>query len=150
MTKADDGYRGFIALDRIEHDGPLVAVVSTDPLEDAGATSAWPLREGEGSVRGELSLLGDGMPQAIAAEDARRTRARLPAFALVIAAALFELLYLWLRWQRSRRQLRALADQLDDVAVDALDVRPPVWWLTLLVGGLVISFAILAIITLLA
>jgi len=129
--------------------GAIAVVLSSEPDEPDGATVSWPLYPDLGSVQGTLQRVGDGMPAALLAEDARRARARLPAFGLVAAAAVFELLYLFLRWRRSQRKLEAFA-HVADKSAQAMTVRTPLWWLTLLVGGLVLVFTLLALMTALA
>jgi len=134
--------------------GPLAVVLSSEPEEPPDVTVSWPLRPTEGLVAGpELQPLADGLPQAIAAETQRVRRARIPAIALVIAAGIFELLYLWRRSRISRARLQdhlrrsaAAADSAEPAAeLSTIAASTPVLWLTVALGGLVLAFAALAV-----
>lgn len=134
----------------------ITILVSGGAGEAPADTSAWPLRPRRGSVsRAYARLLVDGMPAAIAAEERRQTEARRPAYGLVLAAGLFELLYLWRRRRASRRRLSAHLTRAsekpdgepDAQAVAAMQQSMPLLWLTLLMGGLALMFAILAALT---
>jgi hypothetical protein len=142
----------FKGLQMLHHEAATV-VLSTDPLEPEGSTSTW--RQGPHGPHydHELVLLGDGLPAAVRAEDARRLKARLPAVGLIVAAALFELFYLLLRWRRARDGLEVLADALAEgtgTKRENITRRPPLLWLSLFGFALFLLFTILAIITLLA
>ena len=87
-------------------EGPIMVVLSSDPFEPEGATSGWPLRPEQGVLRLERPrLLADSMPAAIAEERGRRARARLPAYGLILTAALFELAFLLRRYRLTRARL---------------------------------------------
>jgi hypothetical protein len=136
--------------------GPLMVLLSSDANEPSDTTVAWPLRPDLGSVEPRpLALLADGMPALIAHEQDRRAKARRPAYGLVLAAGLFELLFLWRRGRMTRSRLRAhlrAADltaggaKLDQATVEAVAGNTPLLWLTLLSGGLALAFAILALV----
>ncbi len=136
--------------------GPLVVAVSSDLSEPETSTIIWPLRPALGGVEPRpMVLLADGLPGAIAAEDDRRAKARRPAYGLVLAAGLFELLYLWRRGRQTRRRLqnhlRSASEtpegaQLDEATVEAVTGSAPLVWLILLTGGLVLTFAFLALV----
>jgi len=156
LTDEPQGFSsGSLALPALPP-GPLAITVSSDLTEPADTTIAWPLRPELGSIDpAPLRLLADGLPAAIAVEQARQARARRPAYGLVLAAGLFELFYLWRRGRETRRRLqdhlrRASktddGSELDPAAVTAVAGSAPLLWLVLLTGGLVLIFAILALV----
>jgi hypothetical protein len=124
-------------------------LLSTDPGEAAEYTTAWPLHAERAMVEPRTLLpVLDGLPAAIAAEDARRARIRLAAFGLVLAAGLFELLFMWRRSRLSRANLeRHLARNPGAdgaIRADTIAGTVPLLYLILLMGALVLAFVILA------
>ncbi len=88
-------------------DGPLVALLSSDPGEPGENTTSWPLRPELGTLEHRsMQTLVDGLPARIAAEKEREVRARLPVVALVLLAGLAELLLLWRHYRLARRRHR--------------------------------------------
>ena len=133
--------------------GPASLLIASDVGGDGAV--AWPLLEGtagEGvggeGVGGKPAQLRDGLPRAIKSEKDRAFRAKLPAFGLVIAAALFELLFVLRKWRRTDKRLTTLAAAIDGTDAERLRVRTPLWWMTVLIFGLVVAFGILATMTL--
>lgn len=129
---------------------PRLAMLASDPAEPEGATIAWPLvPAGRRLAPASLQLLLDGMPAALAAERARVSAVRRPAYGLILAAALFELIFLIHRHrssgQEARQRLRAAvngggsADRAQDLVA-----RTGLLWLTVLTAGVVLAFAVLA------
>jgi len=153
-TMTDDrGFSSAILLLPPLPDEPISALLSSAAAEVPGSTTAWPLQPDRGQVAQPFSrVLVDGMPAAIAAEERRQTMARRPAYGLVLAAGLFELLYLWRRRRRARVRLdahlrRASAEverEADARTVAAMQQSMPLLWLIILMGGLALMFAILA------
>jgi len=136
--------------------GPLMVLLSSDASEPMDTTVAWPLRPELGSVEARpLALLADGMPALIAQEQDRRSKARRPAYGLVLTAGLFELLFLWRRGRMTRSRLRShlrkasltpAGAKLDHATVEAVAKGTPLLWLMLMSGGLALAFAILALV----
>jgi hypothetical protein len=139
--------RGSVPLGELP-EGAATLVASSDASAQAGAVG-WPLRPELGTIDPPpLLRLVDGMPERVAAETARHQRSRRPAFGLVIAAGLFELLFLWRQNRLSRAQLelhlRGASRNLDAAELRKLSGSMPLLWLSLLAGGLALAFAILA------
>jgi hypothetical protein len=152
MKTDDKGFsHGEVPLPALP-DGPITALVSADAVESITTSVAWPLRPAAGLVEPRASaLVLDGLPAKKKQEKERRARTRWPALALLGAAALFELAYLWRRGslarERLQRHLRAMANPNDaEAAVDApaMVERTPLWWLSLLALALVLVFGALA------
>lgn len=139
----DDGgaSRGAVALPELPK-GSVVALVSGEPNEPETSSAPWPLR-GEPLAGGRVQLVGDGMPVALRAEKERRQSARRPAYALIVAAGIFELFYLFWRTRRSRRRLEVHLAQHTGGEVTAAQSFP-LTALVLLSGALALAFAILA------
>jgi hypothetical protein len=82
--------------------------IAGDPLERGAGTVVWPLRPAEGTaVVRPLELVIDGIPDARALEKARAWSARRAGLAVVVAAALAEILLLLYRSRASQQQLEA-------------------------------------------
>ena len=99
-------------------------------------------------------LLVDGMPAVVAAESERRSGARRPALGLIVAAALFELFFLWRRSAMARAKLtRHLEDASADEEpasrpdVEKIASNAPLLWATIAAGALALAFAALAALT---
>lgn len=130
-------------------DEPVVAWVSGYPDEPESASAPWPLGDAT-FARGRAVLLADGLPAAIAKEEERRRSARRPAYALIVAAGIFELIYLLWRARRARRTLELhLARQSEGGGDATLAVQSalPLTALLLLAGALALAFAILAVLS---
>ncbi|MBW2525048.1 MAG: hypothetical protein JRI23_12770 [Deltaproteobacteria bacterium] len=114
------GARGGVSLPELPS-RPWVAVVSSDATESEGATVAWALEpERHTLAPARMEVLVDGMPTAIAAERARVRAVRRPAYGLILAAGLYELLYLL---QRNRRSGEALRRRMRKVAAATADAE---------------------------
>ncbi|MCA9623187.1 MAG: hypothetical protein KC731_29410, partial [Myxococcales bacterium] len=83
---------------------PQVVTLSNDASEPSGSCTTWPL-DAQGRLAVSLQVLAETGPAALEAEEARQRRARLPAFGLVMAAGLFELLYLLYRRRQAGAEL---------------------------------------------
>src|SRR5690606_4522628 len=95
---------------------------------------------------GRVVLLADGMPQAIARETARRQDARMPAYALIVAAGIFEVAYLLWRTRRARRRLEQHLAKERGARVVATS-GTPLTALLILCGAIALAFAVLATLT---
>lgn len=139
---------GSVALPPLP-DGPVVAWVSGDADEAESSSAPWPLR-GATFTRGRSTPLADGLPAAIEREEGRRRDARRPAYALIVAAGLFELVYLVWRARRARQRLELhLSREGEGGSQAALAVQSPLplTALVLLAGALALAFAILAVLS---
>lgn len=147
---------GRLALPRIP-EGPVLAVLSGDPAESAGATIGWPLRPDEGSLPLEpLPVLLDGMPRVVAAERDRERSARRPAWGLILAAALFEVLYLFRRNRLAQAKLERDLGRPEPEDADGHGPSPSphslgggpgsptLLWLTILAALVLLAFVALA------
>jgi hypothetical protein len=148
MRTDDQGFAaGETKLPELAPRSPATLIVSGEASEPEGASAAWPLHPRAGRVDGaRMTLLADSLPQAIAAERDRRIAARRPAYGLVLAAALFELFYLWRRGRLARQRLEAhvRASGVEGAEPAAVVDSLPLFWLCLLTGGLTVLFAVLA------
>ena len=141
--------------------GPLLAVVSGDPFEPELTATGWPLRPELGSLPlVRPALLANGMPVAVQQEQARQARVRRPACALILAAGVLELAYLWRRHRLGRRRLgrlqTAAAEAAQDgaklaslgaPAVPAIATPIGLWWSIMLPLGVALAFLALAALT---
>jgi len=145
MTTDDRGFsEGELVPPGGVDDGAILYRLASDPTEIPESTIGWPGLRMELLSGVPMRRLADGMPAAIAAEEARMERTRMPVFGLVIAAGLFEVLYLLRRY---RRQGRALDEHLREelhAAPTGIRARTPVALLTFLSAILVLAFFILA------
>jgi hypothetical protein len=144
LTTDDSGVsRGSVPTPELP-DGPVTAILSTEPDEPEAAIAIWPLRDGvlDGGV---VSLLADGLPAAMMQEEERQAAARRPAYALILAAGLFELFYLWWRARRAKRELDAhVAAHTGGEVSQSVAQSVPLVTLVVLSGALALAFAILA------
>jgi hypothetical protein len=86
----------------------LYAIVSGDPLEQGIGTTAWPLRPAEGAMPlHRLGVLIDGLPFAEGRETARARAARTAGIAVIIAAAIAQVLILLAHNRARERELDA-------------------------------------------
>jgi hypothetical protein len=123
---------------------PHALALASDGEAEAAIWPLPPYGSGHLQARPE-ELVVDTLPEAIAAEDARATGARRPAYALVLAAGLFELIFLAHRARRSSRRLRRhLEGGLPPETARLIETRSPLWWLSVLTFGLVLAFVVLA------
>lgn len=128
----------------LDQTSPLALLAASEPHDTAGAH--WPLTPGDRLVPARPQLVLDTLPAAIAAEEARWRAARRPAYGLVLAAGLFELLFLAHRTRRSSRsfQRHLEGSEIAPETARALESRTPLWWLSVLTLGLVLAFVVLA------
>jgi hypothetical protein len=70
---------------------------------------------------GRPALLADGMPAALRQETTRQARVRRPACALILAAGVLELAYLWRRHRLGRRRLGRLQRAAAEAARDGAE-----------------------------
>jgi hypothetical protein len=128
--------------------GPLQLVAASDVSETPA--TRWSLRPtGERLGEAPLGLVFDTLPPRVSAEQRRGRRARWPVFGLVLAAGLFELLYVAYRARGSRNKLKAhFAAARAEGPVAALLVKTPLYWLVVASGSLVAAFAVLAALSL--
>ena len=140
-TDESDTSRGVVPLPSLPDDS-VTAIVSTEPNEPETASVPWPLR-GAPLEGGRVTEIADGMAAAIAAEESRQAEARRPAFGLIVAAGLFELVYLWWRTRRSRMRLEQHLAQ-EKGAERSAAPSLPLSALVVLSGALALAFAILA------
>jgi len=156
MESDERGFsRGTVELPAIDTSHPLTAMLSSDDNELLETTVAWPVRADATMVeRRSVMLLVDGMPAVVAAESERRSGARRPALGLIVAAALFELFFLWRRSAMARAKLtRHLEDASADEEpasrpdVEKIASNAPLLWATIAAGALALAFAALAALT---
>jgi len=123
--------------------GPAVVTLASEAGPARDRRTSWPLPGHPEIVAPSMTLLADGLPAARERERTRQEHARIPAFALVVAAALFEVAFLY--WQRRRSQLD-LARRMREAHIDPETVtsRPAAWWLVVLTGALLLAFLALA------
>lgn len=123
--------------------GPAAIALASEPGLASDRRWVWPVGSLPQATAAPMVLLADGLPAAQAREEARKGRARRPAFALVIMAGFFELAFLY--WQRQRttadlaRRMREA-----DIDPDRVTTRPAAWWLVVLSGALLLAFLALA------
>jgi hypothetical protein len=142
LTTDDSGMsRGSVPRPELP-EGPVVAVISGEPNEPESVSAPWPLR-GEWLEGGRVLLLADGMSQAMSVEEQRQRDARRPAYGLIVASGIFELIYLWWRARRSRRRLETHLVEHVGGELSASQSMP-LTALMLLSGALALAFAILA------
>ncbi|MEQ9319440.1 MAG: hypothetical protein RIF41_09800 [Polyangiaceae bacterium] len=145
MTTDDDGFsEGTLPLPGGVDDGIVTYRLSSEPSEPPDATIGWPGLRMERASGVSMGVLADGLPAAIAAEQARMAKTRLPAFGLILAAGLFEVLYLLRRY---RRQGEALDEHLEGhlkASPAGIRAQTPIAWVTFLSALLVLAFFILA------
>jgi hypothetical protein len=144
--------------------GPLLGVVSGDPFEPELTATGWPLRPELGSLPLiRPALLADGLPAAVQQEQARQARVRRPASALILAAGVLELAYLWRRHRLGRRRLGRLQAAAAETARDGTEPASPgaariagvpgiatpvgLWWSIMLPLGVTLAFLALAALT---
>jgi hypothetical protein len=136
VTLASDGHgnvRGVLPIAGLPADGPLWAVVSSEPDLHSAALVGWPIRPRQ--VPGALSaqseepartfdvpdlLLADGVAKAMARERVRVRSARLSAAAFASGALALTVL---LVTRRARRAASNLAEHLASAGADALSTR---------------------------
>lgn len=149
MTTDDSGFsEGTLTLPGGVDDAVVTYRLSSEPSEPPEATIAWPGLRMERVAGVSMRLLADGLPAAIAAEKARMAKTRLPAFGLILAAGLFEVLYLL---RRFRKQGEALDEHLRGHLKSApvgIRARTPIAWVTFLSALMVLAFFILAAVAL--
>jgi hypothetical protein len=159
VVRMDADERGFangkVSLPELPSHQPATLLASSDPGESPEFTTAWPLFPDRAMVEPRtLEPVLDGMPAAIASEQERSARVRMPAFGLVLAAGLFELLFLWRRNRLARakleRHLQTHPGAEGVIRLDAIAGTTPVLYLTLFFGALVLAFIILAAVAALA
>ena len=145
MSTDERGFsEGSIELPGGIDDAILTYRFSSEPSEPPDATVGWPGLRMETVAGVGMRLLADGVPAAIAAEQARMAKTRLPAFGLILAAGLFEVLYLLHRY---RRQGEALDEHLEGYLKAkpvGIRARTPIAWVTFLSAILLLAFFILA------
>jgi hypothetical protein len=154
LTTDDTNFsHGSLALDEPLTEQVSTFSLSTEPSEPPSATTHWPALSVTMLGGTAPTLLADGLPRAVAIERARAARARWPIFGLVIAAGLFEVLYLLYRHRRAGEELdrnmtEALAAEALAVERGSLRTRTPLWWLSLITGGMAVIFFALAAVAL--
>lgn len=121
---------------------------SSEPSEPDDATIGWPGLRMELVAGVPLRLLADGLPVAIAAEEARMARTRLPAFGLILAAGLFEVLYLLRRYRKQGAELDEHLRGHLQASPAGIRAQTPIAWVTFLSAILVLAFFILAAVAL--
>lgn len=118
-----------------------LASEAAEPIE---ATTSWPLLRMETLEGMPMVRFADSLPAAITAERTRMSKTRLPAFGLILAAGLFEVLYLLRRFRKAGATLdHHVADALDQPRA-TIRQRTPIAWLTFLSAILVLAFFVLA------
>lgn len=114
---ADGFYRGRVTPQLPAGAGTLYVSIAGDPREQGAGTVAWPLRPAAGAVTARpLELLLDGIPAARALEKSRAWSARRAGLAVILAAALAEILLILYRSRASQQKLEAhlLEGETDD------------------------------------
>jgi hypothetical protein len=129
VTLASDGHgnvRGVLPVADLPADGPLWAVVSSEPDLHSAALVGWPIRQpilAEEAARTfdvpDL-LLADGVAKAMARERVRVRSARLSAAAFAVGALALTVL---LVTRRARRAASNLSEHLARAGADALSTR---------------------------
>jgi hypothetical protein len=144
LADAGDGRaQGQIPLPALP-DGPVLAVVSSDPFEPALAAVGWPLRPALGSLpQLQPAMLVDGLPAAVQQETSRRAAARRQACAFILAAGVLDLAYLWRRYRASRKRLAELEAASAEPNA-AIGTPLGLWWVVMLGAGLALAFLALA------
>jgi hypothetical protein len=128
VTLASDGHgnvRGVLPVADLPADGPLWAVVSSEPDLHSAALVGWPIRpplEEEPARTFDVPdlLLADGVAKAMARERVRVRSARLSAAAFAVGALALTVL---LVTRRARRAASNLAEHLASAGADALSTR---------------------------
>lgn len=123
--------------------GPAAVALASEPGVAGDRRWVWPVGTSPRAAAPPMILLADGLPAAQAREEARKARARRPAFALVLVAGFFELAFLY--WQR-QRSAAELARHMREADIDPerVTTRPAAWWLVVLSGALLLAFLALA------
>lgn len=125
--------------------GPRAVALASDLDADPARWPLPPYGAGHLPPAGRPEVVVDTLPEAIAAEAARAERTRRPAYALILAASLFELVFLAHRARRSSRRLqRHLDEYLPQGVAARLEIRSPLWWLSVFTFALVLAFVALA------
>lgn len=143
---------GDVELPELPLDGPITVRLANDGEETLDRSVSWPLNPNVGMTepRGMVRVV-DGMPPRIEAEVDRRNGVRFPGYGLILAAALFELLYLLRRGRVARAQLQQHIEDVNaegpaEARVDGskLSGGTPLLVAMLVAGGLAVAFAALA------
>jgi hypothetical protein len=151
LTEGEQGASsGRVALPDLEP-GPWLALISSDPYEPPEHTAPWPLAPQLRAVEiAPLELLVDGVPAAVAAEEQRVRRVRIPVIGLIAAAAIAILLQIAVAGRRARRELeRRIAADTDTSSAQAI-ARTPMAWAVVVAVALALAFAAMATIAALA
>lgn len=128
LSRDGDGfYRGWVALPSIGSSKTAALVVSGDPFERGSGTAAFPIVPPRGAIApARLELLLDGASASEARERGRAAKARHAAIFLVAAAALAEVVLIFVRTRMSQRALdENLAEAVSaDASRDAGEAVP--------------------------
>ncbi len=145
-------YRGHVDVGPQLRGSATQVMVSGDPQEQGPATVAWPIDQGREIVAApRIQRLFDGGTAAEARERQRATRVRRLALLVVIAATIFEVLYIITKSRSSQRKLEESLERMADEGPEAERAQitraarqdSPVLRVTLAVALVLLAFAMI-------